>query len=433
MAGPTTSRRALLWLFRRIIGIYFRDIEAAGNVPSPGTGGRVFVANHVNGLVDPILVLTAAPCAISPVAKSTLWKIPGLRRLLEAVDAVPIVRRRDDPGKEEGSNDAIFDRVAAWLAGGGNILIFPEGTSHNEPHLLEVKSGAARMLARALARGAPDVSFQSVGLEFDARDVFRSRVLLLYGPVRSARGFGLEGDALVAAMTSQLGDDLSELLVEGSTWAERLLIARVAEMIANDAGERTLAGWNDVGRQVEAARKTLRDVDEGTVGEVGAAVTRYYDLLGQEGLEDDQLSAGADPRAAGRTLRGAALLGVLPLAIAGMLLYWLPYQLPRLAARMVNDRDEVSTYKLAAGLIVFPLWAAALGTASFLALPALSATAALAVALTSPFAALAWLDRSPRLRRRLRLASRRSRLDRLRAARADAMTLITRTRAQLGL
>ncbi len=65
-------RRALSWAFRRIIGVYFRAIETAGNTPAADTGGRLFVSNHVNALVDPILVLTAAPCPISPVAKSTL-------------------------------------------------------------------------------------------------------------------------------------------------------------------------------------------------------------------------------------------------------------------------------------------------------------------------------------------------------------------------
>src|SRR3954464_7643481 len=122
-------RAMLRWIFRRIVGIYFRDVEVTGEVPAKDTGGRLFAANHVNGLVDPILVLTQAPCAISPVAKSTLWKIPGLKWLLDAADAVPIVRRRDDPNKSEKDNEAVFERVASHLSGGGNILIFPEGTS----------------------------------------------------------------------------------------------------------------------------------------------------------------------------------------------------------------------------------------------------------------------------------------------------------------
>ena len=47
----------------------------------------------------------------SPIAKSTLWKVPGLRWLLDQVGAVPIVRRRDDPTKQTGANDEIFDKV----------------------------------------------------------------------------------------------------------------------------------------------------------------------------------------------------------------------------------------------------------------------------------------------------------------------------------
>ena len=57
--GPV--RRGLRFLFQCVAGIYFRDVEIAGDVPRPDTGGRLFAANHVNALVDPILVLTQAP------------------------------------------------------------------------------------------------------------------------------------------------------------------------------------------------------------------------------------------------------------------------------------------------------------------------------------------------------------------------------------
>ncbi|MCP6559152.1 1-acyl-sn-glycerol-3-phosphate acyltransferase, partial [Klebsiella pneumoniae] len=89
-----------------------------------------------NALIDPILVLTHAPCDISPLGKSTLWNIPGLRYLLDLADAVPVQRRRDDPMKPAGANDEMFERVALHLKAGGNVLVFPEGTSHNEPHLI---------------------------------------------------------------------------------------------------------------------------------------------------------------------------------------------------------------------------------------------------------------------------------------------------------
>src|SRR5262249_5777876 len=158
--------------------------------------------------------------------KSTLWKIPGLGWLLDAMLAVPIVRRKDDPNKSQAANDAVFARVAKHLGGGGNILIFPEGTSHNEPQLVPLKSGAGRMLAAARAEGARGLTFQAIGLEFDARDVFRSRALLVYGPVRDVDAMAAPN--LADAITETLRADLSELIVEGATWEERVLIARVA-------------------------------------------------------------------------------------------------------------------------------------------------------------------------------------------------------------
>src|SRR5215475_12472088 len=108
--GPFDVRRALVSTFRRIIRLYFRDIERVGEPPGPDTRGRVFVSNHNNALIDPILVLTDAPCEISPIAKSTLWKVPGLRWLLDRAGAVPIVRRKDSPDKAQGANDETFDK-----------------------------------------------------------------------------------------------------------------------------------------------------------------------------------------------------------------------------------------------------------------------------------------------------------------------------------
>jgi hypothetical protein len=391
----------------------------------------VFVSNHTNGLVDPILVLTTAPCPISPVAKSTLWGVPGLRWLLDQVGAVPIVRRRDDPAKQAGTNEEIFDRVAGSLAGGSNILIFPEGTSHNEPRLIEVRSGAARMLARARARGARGLTFQAVALEFDGRDTFRSRSLLVYGPVRAVDDLGLDGDALVSAITATVRDDLAELLVEGATWSERLLIARIAELYTNDTGDRSLERWNAIGRQVEAARRALRGGGEADVERVARAVDRYYERLTEEGLADEQLARG-DPGSV-NTVADAALWLSLPLAAVGTALYAVPYQLTRFAApRIADAADELSTYKLAVGLLAYPIWAAGLSGAGFVVLPAPLAAAFAAVVVASPFAALAWHDAAPRLRRAIRFAARADRIAELRALRAEAIAAVEEARSHLG-
>ena len=94
-----------------------------------------------------------------------------------------------------------FEKIATHLATGGNILIFPEGTSHSEPHLAPLRTGAARMLAAgASGRRLADATFQAVALEFDARDDFRSRCLVLWGPVRRLADVAGDGEERVRAV-----------------------------------------------------------------------------------------------------------------------------------------------------------------------------------------------------------------------------------------
>ncbi len=380
-------RRALVATFRSIIRLYFREIERVGEPPPPATRGRVLVANHQNALIDPILVLTDTDCAISPVAKSTLWSIPGLRWVLDNAGAVPIVRRKDTPDKDASSTAATFDKIATHLARGGNILIFPEGTSHSEPHLAPLRSGAARMLAAAGDHGGRGLTFQSVALEFDARDDFRSRCLVLWGPVRRLDDVPGAGEQRVDAIVTQMDRDLRELLVEGETHDDRLLIARIAELIASDAGDDSLEGWNTIGRQVELASRTLRSLAPQLVEQVRAKVDAYYAELTRLGMRDAQLRA----RPAKPTSRWLSRVALAPLAIPGFALYAIPYFIPRLVARTA-DPDAVSTIKLGTALVVYPLWAAGLVWLSFAALPPPLSFIAAGVALASPFAALRWLD-----------------------------------------
>lgn len=429
------ARDVVVTVLRRAIGIYFREIEVVG-APPQDTRARLFAANHANGLVDPLLVLTNAPFPIAPIAKSTLWKVPVLRWLLQIAEAVPVVRRRDDPTKAAGSNDEVFDKVAAHFARGGNILIFPEGTSHNEPHLVAMRSGPGRMLARAKQLGAVGLTFQAVALEFDARDTFRSRALVLFGPVRKVDDLDVEGEPLVTAIMDAVRDDLSELVVEGATWEDRLLIARVGEMLAHDAGERSLAAWNDIGRQVEAARKALGDQTHPIYQRVSTAVNDYHAALAECGLTEAQLVLEGFTFHTPRVMRALWLLLIAPLAAVGMLLYFVPYQIPRLASVVAKgERDEVSTYKLGIGLLIFPAWAIAAIVVSLLRLRLPLAIAAIAVILASPFAALAWLDRFDRIRAAfsvLPVAARGSeRVARARGARTAAMAVIAEARAAL--
>jgi len=208
--------------------------------------------------------------------------------------------------------------------------------------------------------------------------------------VRRADEVAGDGETRVAAITAQMEADLKELLVEGATHDERLLIARVAEMLANDDGQSSLSAWSSLGRKVELAGHTLRAADPALVAAVTARIEEYYAELQRLGITDAQLAAAraAQTKPTSRWVRRAALA---PLAIPGIALYAIPYFIPRLAAR-TTDADAISTVKLGTALVVYPLWAAGLVTLSFVLIPPPLSLAAATIVIVSPFAALKWLD-----------------------------------------
>lgn len=426
MAAPI--RDVLRALFHRISRIYFRSIVVTGNIPEPATGGRLFAANHVNGLVDPILVLTTTRCAISPIAKSTLWSIPGLRWLLNAAEAVPIVRRKDAPEKNSEENDRIFQKISEHLGSGGNILIFPEGTSHNEPHLVPLRSGAARMLAKAQAEAKRPITFQAVGLEFDARDTFRSNVLVLFGPIRDVADFPA-GETQATAITEAIKKDLSSLIIEAPSWESRIALAHVAEMFFNDNKDATLLDRHNIGQEAMRLRAILESASAGELASIINAVETYFANVDAARTTDRFVARGVGFDR-GRAIRGAILLFLLPLSLLGMVLYYLPYLLPRIVGRTAKGEvDVVSTYKLGTGLLVYPLWLALLAVVIHFTFPSPWDACGIAVAALAPFATLPYLDRQDALRAALTLF-RSGELARLREERRRVQLLLEAARAR---
>ncbi|MBL8740482.1 MAG: 1-acyl-sn-glycerol-3-phosphate acyltransferase [Myxococcales bacterium] len=433
-------KRYLRAAFKGVLKLYFSGIEEVGERPAPTTGGRVFVSNHKNALIDPILVLTHAPCDISPLGKSTLWQMPGLKWLLDLADAVPVQRRSDDPNKAASANDEMFDKIAQHLARGGNVLVFPEGTSHNEPHMIRLKTGAARMLDRARKLGARDLSFQAVGLEFDSRHKFRSKAVVAYGPARALDDLytdAAEGEH-VEHVTQRMHDDLADMVIEGATWEERRLVLRVAELIRNEsasaasdpAASLSFAEAVRVAQGVERARDALEKNAAGHIEEVSRSVDRYFTSLERLGLGDEQVKGNAPPHA-----KEASVVGwlALPLFPVGVALYFLPYQLPRIVAARTDEVDQHSTLKLGTGLVAYPVWAGLLiGGAWALARTRAQGLLATAVILASPFAALHWLERTEKLRRAVRRSHLDADLEQLVAERREALAAIASAQRAAG-
>jgi glycerol-3-phosphate O-acyltransferase / dihydroxyacetone phosphate acyltransferase len=182
--GPPARRRIdplVVGLVRLVLRIFFRRVEVVGRERLPAGRPLVVVANHVNGMVDPLLILASLPVVPRFLGKHTLWRNPVLLPFLLLGGVIPVYRRRE-MGADTSKNLETFARCHELLARGGSVALFPEGTSHSDPALAPLRTGAARIaLESAAQHPGLGVLVVPVGLTFEAKGTFRSRALVEIG------------------------------------------------------------------------------------------------------------------------------------------------------------------------------------------------------------------------------------------------------------
>jgi 1-acyl-sn-glycerol-3-phosphate acyltransferase len=204
-----------------LVRVFFSDLEVTGGARVPAGGPTILVANHYNGLVDGLVLIAVLGRYPRFLGKSTLWKIAPIRPLLALAGVIPIYRAADvrrGPGGASGTerakrNEESFARCRQLLASGAMVAVFPEGISHDEPRVQELRTGAARIaLGAAGDDGTPGVVIVPAGLVYDDKSRFRSRALVRIGTPRpvdpAVPGYRSDGPASVHALTAQVAADL---------------------------------------------------------------------------------------------------------------------------------------------------------------------------------------------------------------------------------
>ena len=376
-------------LARILVAVFFRSAEVQGLERVPARGPVLFVANHGNALIDPMVLVALLPRLPRFLAKHTLWSNPAVRPLLELAGALPVYRAQEG---DTARNQETFARCFAELRGGGAVALFPEGISHDQSELQPLKTGAARIALGAAANEAR-VVILPIGLTFDDKRTFRSRLLLCVGEPIEAHG-AADDAATVRALTEAIEDGLRAVTLNSDSWQTARLLARAAE-IYGAAPERAMPGEAALHERFSlrhafgAGLESARAAQPERVAALEAMASRYELLLDAFGLRDDHVTANYPwAYVAGYVSESVPTLLVrLPFAAIGYLLNGIPYHVVgRIATFVADEGDQPATYKLLAGFFLFPLtWAVEIA----LAASAWGAPGALAMAVIAP--ATGWI------------------------------------------
>ncbi len=378
-----SAQQAILRYFRLVLGIFFRRIEVTGSGNVPADRGVLAVSWHPNGIIDGGVLLSYFPRPIIVGARSGLFKWPVLGWLLRRLHAVPIYRRQDmkkgSNTERQSANRQAVDALAQAIADGGCSALFPEGTSHDQSHLHEIKMGAAYLYYRAVeltAEGAEPPVVIPVGLHYSDKTLFGSQLLVaihppleLPGGLRAPSPDEEEKRTQARLLTAEFDRVLAEVVMATESWNLHYLMHRARKLLRAEGAART-GTRSEAPSIVERVRhfgtiwrryqEAIRRYPEET-RRLLRGVARYDNLLSAMRIEDYELDGKAwvtSPRRA--VWLGLEFLLVYlvlpPFLIIGVVVNLIPalvvWAFNRVVARHYKDE---ATLKILLGSFLFPI------------------------------------------------------------------------------
>lgn len=370
---------------RFLVGLFFRRVEVAGIEHVPATGGGILIAWHPNGLVDPALIISCFPRRVVFGARHGLFKWPVVGRLMAALGTVPIFRASDlkDATDEtrRNANRKSLDAMAQAVCDGGFAALFPEGISHDDPFLQELKTGAARLYYRTKQlcdeNGVPPVIIP-VGLHYDNKTAFRSNALVEFHaplelPPELLAPIPQDDDEALRARSGELMQVLEPVLQEVThateSWELNQLMNRVRSLMRAERAKRagvSLKAPDMVERTLGMARVwtgyyARMETEPHRVQALFDRVSAYDQALLEVKLEDDDLDKPPVIESKWLPILLAIQAAVVflvfpPILVLGSLINAGPYFLTNLISRVASKQyKDTATVKLLSGLVLFPL------------------------------------------------------------------------------
>lgn len=352
---------------------FYRDVEVVGIERFPTMGPVLLASNHPNALVDALVIGCMLQRPVTLTAKATLLTNPITRALVRAVGVVPLQRASDarsvdvPQSADPNRNANAFARVLDVLEGGGVVLLFPEGKSHNDPTLAPLKTGLARMALMAREdRQIDPLPIVPIGLTFERKWEPRSRVVMYVGEAIVLADHAPDTPTDVQVLTQRVDAALRAVTLNFRSVDDQKQVLSVSTLLAEvldefrplSAPDPPLADRVRLARRINEIADRLPLVDPAVAARIEQFLTRFWafdEATRQYSIapNDVQMSIGVWPGAWFVIREALVALFAGPLALWGRVNHWLPVRFARsLAQRTSRSPDDPAMHTIVAGVVL---------------------------------------------------------------------------------
>ncbi|DAC32783.1 MAG TPA: hypothetical protein HA303_05975 [Candidatus Thalassarchaeaceae archaeon] len=340
----------------------------------PVDGGVIYVATHINGLVDPMVIMRIQKKRVISLGRHDLITRPFIGWWSRRFGAQPVLRRAEI---EAGVVDAEFAKhinergmltAASCLASGHSAVIMPEGKSHQASRLHALRTGSPRaaLAAAAIAeeRNLPPPVIQTVGLHWKTHYWFRTDSYVEFGEaIEIPSVYSADDRTLLASGTwveppredtinlrQKMFDTLSPLTPDTPDWPTY----RGQKLIANMEANKSETPLHKLSEEVHRTREVRVNMGDIEGSQLLNEATEAAEILHQNNLYADAISPSNKLRGMSNKDRLRGILGTLLMIVTSPIAIPANIVLSSVAKYMAERGDEGidsrTTYFLLAGM-----------------------------------------------------------------------------------
>lgn len=179
-------RRRLWYYFvkyymRTGFAFYFKSVRLQGEENIPDKKAVIFVANHQNALLDPLLIGATNKRIQHFLTQAQVFKNPIVSSILLYINMLPVYRMRD--GYDTISkNEETFQECYRILNDNQTVLIFAEGSHSLNRRIRALSKGFTRIAFGALEKNPNnEIDIIPVGYNYSDASEYGSSVSVHYG------------------------------------------------------------------------------------------------------------------------------------------------------------------------------------------------------------------------------------------------------------
>ncbi|MFT4786095.1 MAG: glycerol-3-phosphate O-acyltransferase/dihydroxyacetone phosphate acyltransferase [Cyclobacteriaceae bacterium] len=361
--------RILKPILKVALAVFFKKIVVTGKEKLPNKGPLIIAVNHPNTFMDPLIVATLIQQQVGFLGNAGIFGNRVFDSVLRYFHVIPIYRKKDISADEKPDNKASFAACHRYFDKKGTILIFPEGTSHYELKLRDIKTGTARIALsfEELNHFEGDLKIIPISLDYSDSLQFRSMLSIEVSDSIMVRPYkqAYEADDVqaVTALTEEIRRSLAARIPHTSDKDQEGYLINAHRFYTTYCEPEADLYRNP--KESLQLRRTLsrvliRNQDQYSklYEDVQLDLETYYELLHQQRVTPAFYTERFQKKPLLPIYMSYFLLflSLLPVYLFGMFTNYLPYILPgKIFSWLKIDIEYKTSVALVVGLFVFPL------------------------------------------------------------------------------